>query len=169
MTDGWRTTEHRWRTGVNEALCFIHTCPSSMFRSPLSSSVISRPFQSLSFTPIRLSRAVDTDFCVPTVLSRYSPEKWLTEGLFLGEFPIHSSLPWFMVRIRHPSSVKIAPGPILTDDGWQTTDDGLGVNNLSYFLSERFWSKRTTDDWSGRRMVWRAGVNGAIIMVMSCR
>ena len=65
--------------------------------------------------------------------------------------------------VRHPSSVKIAPGPILTDDGWRTTDDGLGVNGLSYFLSERFWLKRTTDDWSGRRMVWRTGVNGALV------
>ena len=70
-----------------------------------------------------------------------------------------------MVRIRHPSSVKIAPGPILTDDGWRTTDDGLGVNGLSYFLSERFWLKRTTDDWSGRRMVWRTGVNGALLSI----
>ena len=67
-----------------------------------------------------------------------------------------------MVRISHPSSIKIAPGPILTDDGWRTTDDRLGVNGLSYFLSERFWLKRTTDDWSGRRMVWRTGVNGAL-------
>ena len=36
------------------------------------------------------------------------------------------------------------------------------MNGLSYFLSERFWLKRTTDDWSGRRMVWRTGVNGAL-------
>ena len=42
--DWWRTMDHRWRTGVNEALCFIHTCPSSMFRRP--SSVI-RPQSSV--------------------------------------------------------------------------------------------------------------------------
>ena len=35
-----------------------------MFRRP--SYVLSHPFQSLSFTPIRLFCAVDTDFCVPT-------------------------------------------------------------------------------------------------------
>ena len=57
-----------------------HLC--SVVRHP--SSVISRPLQSLPFTPIRLSRAVDTDFCVPTVLNRYSPGKWLTEALFVG-------------------------------------------------------------------------------------
>ena len=48
------------------------------------SSVISRPLQSLPFTPISLFRAVDTDFCVPTVLNRYSPGKWLTEALCVG-------------------------------------------------------------------------------------
>ena len=55
-----------------------------MFRRP--SSVISRPLQSLPFTPISLFRAVDTDFCVglPTVLNTYSPGKWLTEALFVG-------------------------------------------------------------------------------------
>ena len=50
-----------------------------MFRRP--SSVLSRPLQSLLFTPIPLSRAVDT---VPTVLNRYNPGKWLTEALFVG-------------------------------------------------------------------------------------
>ena len=59
-----------------------------------------------------------------------------------------------MIYGPHPSSVKIAPGPILADDGWRTTYDGLDVNGLSYFLPERFWLKQTTDDWSGRRMVW---------------
>ena len=45
----------------------------SVIRHP--SSVISRPLQSRPFTPISLFRAVDTDFCVPTVLNRYSPGK----------------------------------------------------------------------------------------------
>ena len=122
-----------------------HLC--SVARHP--SSVISRPLQSLPFTPIRLSRAVDTDFCVPTVLNRYSPGKWLTEALSVG-----NSLPtahyhdlWSASAIRRP--LKSLP-------------DRLCVNGLSYFLSERFWLKRTTDDWSGRRMVWRTGVNGAL-------
>ena len=57
-----------------------HLC--SVVRHP--SSVISRPLQSLPFTPISLFRAVDTDFCVPTVLNTYSPGKWLTEALFVG-------------------------------------------------------------------------------------
>ena len=55
-----------------------------------------------------------------------------------------------MIYDPHPSSVKIAPGPILTDDGWRTTNDGLGVNGLSYFLPERFRLKRTTDGLTDR-------------------
>ena len=47
--------------------------PSSVIRR--QSSVV--PFSHLHF------RAVGTDFCVLTVLNRYSPGKWLTEGLFL--------------------------------------------------------------------------------------
>ena len=142
-------------------LCFIHTCPSSMFRRP--SSVISHQ-SSASVTTIHTYQSFQScghRFLCTDSFKYVQSGKVVDRSIICGEFPIHSSLPWFMVRIRHPSSVKIAPGPILTDDGWRTTDDGLGVNGPSYFLSERFWLKRTTDDWSGRRMVWRTGVNGA--------
>ena len=77
-----------------------HLC--SVVRHP--SSVISRPLQSLPFTPIRLSRAVDTDFCVPTVLNRYSPGKWLTEALFVGNSlsTAHYHDLWSASVIRRP-------------------------------------------------------------------
>ena len=126
-----------------------------MFRHP--SSVISRSLQSLPFTPIRLFRAVDTYFFVPTILNRYSPGKWLREGLFLGDSLSTANYHdlWSASVIRQNRSG--------TDFNWRRiTDDGRGVNGLSYFISERFWLKRTTDDWSGRRMVWRTGVNGAL-------
>ena len=136
-----------------------------MFRRP--SSVISHQ-SSASVTTIHTYQSFQScehRFLCTDSFKYVQSGKVVDRSIICGEFPIHSSLPWFMVRIRHPSSVKIAPGPILTDDGWRTTDDGLGVNGLSYFLSERFWLKRTTDDWSGRRMVWRTGVNGAFKVV----
>ena len=77
-----------------------HLC--SVVRHP--SSVISRPLQSLPFTPIRLFRAVDTYFCVPTVLNRYSTGKWLTEGLFVGNSlsTAHYHDLWSASVIRRP-------------------------------------------------------------------
>ena len=99
--------------------------PSSVIRHP--SSVISRPLQSLPFTPISLFRAVDTDFCVPTVLNRYSPGKWLTEALCVGNSlsTAHYHDLWSASAIRRP--LKSLPdrfwltmGRLMTeaDDGW---------------------------------------------------
>ena len=118
-----------------------------MFRRP--SSVISHQ-SSASVTTIHTYQSFQSCghrfLCRPTDSFKYVQSgKVVDRGIICGEFPIHSSLPWFMVRIRNPLYVKIAPGPILPDDGWRTTDDGLGVNGVSYFLSERFWLKRTTD------------------------
>ena len=74
----------------------------SVVRHP--SSVISRPLQSLPFTPISLFRAVDTDFCVPTVLNRYSPGKWSTEALCVGNSlsTAHYHDLWSASAIRRP-------------------------------------------------------------------
>ena len=97
-----------------------HLC--SVVRHP--SSVISRPLQSLPFTPIRLSRAVDTDFCVPTVLNRYSPGKLLTEALFVGNSlsTAHYHDLWSASVIRR--ALKSLP-----DRFWLTMDDGRRMTN----------------------------------------
>ena len=77
-----------------------HLC--SVVRHP--SSVISRPLQSLPFTPISPFRAADTDFCVPTVLNTYSPEKWLTDALSVGNSlsTAHYHDLWSTSVIRRP-------------------------------------------------------------------
>ena len=97
-----------------------HLC--SVVRHP--SSVISRLLQSLSFTPISLFRAMDTDFCVPTVLNRYSPGKWLTEALFVGNSlsSAHYHDLWSASVIRRP--LKSLPDRfcLTMDDGRRMAD-----------------------------------------------
>ena len=122
-------------------LCFIHTCPS--VRHP--SLVISRPLQSLPFTPIRLSRAVDTDFCVPTVLNKYSPGKWLTETLFVG-----NSLSTAHYHDLWSASVIRRPLKSLPDRFWLTMDDGRRMTDQVWMVFYIFY--QSDFNWSWRLM-----------------
>ena len=126
-----------------------HLC--SVVRHP---SPVIRPLLSLPFTPIRLFRAVDTDFCVSTVLNRYSPGKWLTEGLLVGSSlsTAHYHDSWFASVIRRP--LKTLPGRfwLTMDDGWRTRYEWSFLFFLRAILTEAdvWWLKWTRDGLTDR-------------------
>ena len=153
--DGGPTPSHHW-ISVLCSLAYASNTPVRHLYSVVrhTSSVISHPFQSLSFTPICFFCAVDTDFCVPTVLNSYSPGKWLTEALFVGNSlsTAHYHDLWSASVIRRP--LKSLPNRfwLTMDDGWRTRCEWSFIFSIRAILTEAddWWLKRTTDGLTDR-------------------
>ena len=131
-----------------------------MFRRPsfvLSHQSSASVTRSLPFTPIRLFSAVDTDFCVPTVLNNFTVRESGWHRHYLWGIPYPQLIT--MIYGPNPSSVVRKNRSRtdfdwrwMTDDGWRTRCEWSFIFFIRAILTEAddCWLKRTTDGLTDR-------------------